>query len=116
MIRKAITSSALIFGFVLVCLAADITGNWNGKITTDNGDIPIYYTFKADGGKLTGTLKVDNNEVPIDEGKITGNDITFKITLGDRVIPHEGKIVGDSVKLKIHYDDQIFESTLARGK
>lgn len=116
MIRKAITSSVLIFGFVLVCLAADITGNWTGKISTNNGDIPIYYTFKADGDKLTGMLKVDNNEVPLNEGKIAGNDISFKITLGDRVIPHEGKVAGDSVKLKIHYDDQVFESTLIRSK
>jgi hypothetical protein len=116
MIRKVFASSVLILGFVLVCFAADITGNWNGKIETGNGELPINYTFKVEGEKLTGTLKVDNNDVTVNEGKVAGDDITFKVTIGDRVIPHVGKIVGETIKLKIHYDDQIFESTLARSK
>jgi len=116
MIRKTIISSIFIFGLTLLCLAAEITGRWDGKISTGNGELHLSYTLKAEGDKLTGMLKTDDGETAIYEGKISGDDITFKLNYGDRVIPHQGKVVGDSLKMKITVGDQIIESTLARSK
>ena len=47
----------LAIGFVLFaasCLAADVDGKWTGNMATPNGDVPVNFTFKADGATLTG--------------------------------------------------------------
>lgn len=62
--------------------AADVDGKWTGSLTTPGGDIEVSFTFKADGEKLTGTTTgLDGAQVPITDGKIDGNNITFKVTL-----------------------------------
>jgi hypothetical protein len=116
MIRKTIIFSIFIFCFTLLCLAAEITGRWDGKISTGNGELHLTYILKADGDKLTGTLETEQGKTDIYEGKVSGDDITFKLNYGDRVIPHQGKIIGDSLKLNITIGDQIVKTTLARGK
>lgn len=116
MIRKTIISSIFIFCFALLCFAAEITGRWDGKISAGNGELHLTYTLKAEGDKLTGTLETEQGKTDIYEGKVSGDDITFKLNYGDRVIPHQGKVVGDSLKMKITVGDQIIESTLARAK
>lgn len=116
MIRKTIISSIFIFCFTLLCLAAEVTGRWDGVISTGNGELHLSYTLKADGDKLTGKLKTEQGETDIYEGKISGDEISFKLNYGDRIVPHQGKIVGDSLKMKITVGDQIIESTLARAK
>lgn len=116
MIRKAIISSIFIFCFALLCFAAEVTGRWDGKISTGNGELHLTYTLKAEGDKLTGTLKTEDGQTDIYEGKVSGDNIVFKLNYGDRVIPHQGKIVGDSLKMDITVGDQIIKTTLARAK
>ena len=64
--------------------AADVDGKWTGSVETPGGEIPVTFTFKADGAKLTGTtLNFDGSEIAIADGKVdaTGKNITFKLTL-----------------------------------
>ena len=35
--------------------AADVDGKWSGTMSTPNGDVPVAFTFKADGATLNGT-------------------------------------------------------------
>ena len=72
----------MMFALCVPAFAADVDGKWTGNITTPGGDFPVSFTLKADGEKLTGTTTgIDGAEVPITDGKIDGNNITFKVTL-----------------------------------
>jgi uncharacterized protein YdeI (BOF family) len=71
---------------VLLCaapaLAADVDGTWSGTLNTPMGDVPIGFTFKADGTALTGTTTgPDGSQVAIKGGKIDGDKITFVVSI-----------------------------------
>lgn len=122
MSKKVFTTAALVCCF-MVCLAialADLSGKWTGTITGPEGqDITLTYTIKVDGDKLTGTGESNGNSVNIDEGKITGNDFTFKVTNSEGVvIPHKGRYYpnADSVGMDIDFNSMKFHCKLKRDK
>lgn len=61
--------------------AADVDGKWAGTVASPTGDLPVAFTFKADGEKLTGsTMGFDGTDVAISDGKVDGKNISFKVT------------------------------------
>jgi len=117
--RKIFITSALIC-FVTICLAAmaDLSGKWTGQITTPDGNqLSINYVFKVDGNSLTGTGQGDGDPEEIKDGKINGNDITFKIVGSDgSEYPHTGKYFpeGDSISMNLEAHGTKFHATLKR--
>jgi hypothetical protein len=118
--RKIVTTAALICCFV-VCLAAavaDVNGKWIGSIKAPDGkDYPITYTFNVSGDKLTGSVQVTGDPKTINDGKITGADLTFAIIADDgKTIPHTGKYyaVGDSIAMDVDYEGAKLHTTLKR--
>lgn len=106
--KKISTSTALLFCFV-VCFAlvADITGKWTGSIKTPDGqELPVTYNFKVDGDKLTGTADSPQGSVTIDNGKITGDVFSFKVTVDGTDYPHTGKAYADSCAMDIDFGGQ----------
>ncbi len=117
--KTLLKTTALACCFVLYFAAtADLSGKWVGKIKNPNGgdDVDLTYIFKVDGNKLTGTLFSVGVELPIDSGKINGNDFIFSITNPEGVIiPHKGKYYGDSIGMDIDYQGMKFHSTLKKA-
>lgn len=117
--RKVFATAALICCFI-ICLAAisDISGKWHGTVSTPDGnELQVKYVFKVEGDKLIGTGQGDGEPSPITEGKITGDDIIFKVTNPEgKVFPHTGKYYaqGDSIAMDIEVDGGKFHSTLKR--
>ena len=102
--------------------AADVDGKWNGTVTTPQGEIPVTFNFKADGTMLTGsTLGFDGAEVPIKDGKIDGNNISFTVTFDfggmPFVLSYKG-VLASSEELKITADafGMPIEFTLKKSK
>ena len=99
--------------FVLVLAAAparaaDIDGKWSGSLDTPMGAVQIGFTFKADGTTLTGTnTGPDGGEIPIKNGKIDGNKISFVVTIdfGGMMfdLNYTGVVSPDVVKLTIDF-------------
>lgn len=122
MSRKLFTTAALVCCFMicLAAVAADLSGKWTGVVKTPDGqDVTLTYVMKVDGDKLTGTGEANGNTVTINEGKIIGNDFTFKITDTEGlVIPHSGKFYpeADSVSMNIDYNGAKMHTTLKREK
>jgi len=84
--------------------AADVDGTWTGTVSGPMGDFPVSFTFKADGTKLTGsTLGFDGMPVPIQDGKIDGNTITFTVTFDFGGMPfplsYKGIVSSDQIKM-----------------
>ena len=106
--KRIFTSAALLCCFI-VCFAliADISGKWSGTIATPDGqDIPVTYNFKVDGEKLTGTADSPQGSVTIDDGKIKGDDFSFKVTVSGNDYPHTGKVYADSLAMNLDFGGQ----------
>jgi hypothetical protein len=76
---------ALVVGLMLLAsplFAADIDGRWSGTLSTPGGDFPITFVFKAEGNTLTGSmLGMDGTPLPIANGKIDGDKISYTVTI-----------------------------------
>jgi hypothetical protein len=115
--RKIFTTALLVCSF-MVCLAAfaDLAGKWTAIIRMGDGnEIAITYIFKTDGEKLTGTVISPNGELPIYDGKITGNDFTFKVDVGDTQLLNVGKITADSTYIDADFNGRKLHSKLKRA-
>lgn len=90
MIKKILLSSVLVLAIVTMCLAADVTGHWTGRIA-DRFDIA--YDLKVDGEKLTGgTTGPDGSVIPLNDGVIKGDSLSFSINLMDNAFKITGKV------------------------
>ncbi len=83
--------------------AANVAGNWSWSVPGANGDdFKISMKVKQEGMKIIGTETVNDDAVEIQEGKVDGSQISFKITrkFGDVEIhaTYMGKVAGDSIK------------------
>jgi hypothetical protein len=115
--RKIFTTTALICCF-MVCMAivADLTGKWTGTIKTPDGnEIAVTYNFKVDGNTLTGTADSPNGTVTVDNGKIDGDNFSFKVTVDGNDYPHTGKMYADSCGMDIDFGGQKLHFTIKRA-
>lgn len=101
MLQRVLLAGVLILAFSVVSLAASLDGRWEGTFSTPNGDIQIAFTFKTDGAKLTGSVETPNGDTPITDGKIEGDNFSFKVPFNGATITHEGTISGDSIQMKV---------------
>ncbi|MDB4922659.1 hypothetical protein [Mucilaginibacter sp.] len=115
--RKFFTTTALLCCF-MVCFAivADITGKWSGTIVSPDGqNIPVTYNFKVDGEKLTGTADSPQGSITIDNGKIKGDSLSFKVTVDGSDYAHTGKVYTDSCAMNIDFGGQMVHFTIKRA-
>ena len=104
--RVSMLLVAVLFTAIPV-FAADVDGKWTGPLETPMGEVPITFTFKADGDKLTGSmLGMDGNEIPIANGKIEGSTITYTVMLdfGGMALEMNYKGVVSAGEIKLDLD------------
>jgi len=98
-----------------VALAADISGKWKAEFSTPDGTQRVNtFTFKVDGGKLTGTVAGTQDETQIQNTKINGDEISFTAERPFGAFTYSGKVSGDEIKFKVTFNDQNFEMTAKR--
>jgi hypothetical protein len=109
----------LVGGFAF---AADVDGKWTTTMPgMDGNEMTLGYTFKAEGTTLTGThTGPDGNEIPITNGKIDGNNISFTITIDmmgqEMKLDHKGVVSADEIKLTMDMMGQSMEMVLKRAE
>jgi hypothetical protein len=100
--RNIAMIAALALLAVATAFAADVTGTWTASFDTQVGVQNYTYTFKVDGGKLTGSAKSNLGEGAITNGTVNGDDISFVENLNYQDMPlqitYKGKISGDQIK------------------
>jgi hypothetical protein len=101
--------------------AADVDGTWTGSLTGPQGEIPMSFTFKADGAKLTGsTVGFDGSQVPIKDGKIDGSNIAFSVSIDfggmPFVLAYKGVVAADQIKMTGDFAGMPFEFVLKKPK
>jgi hypothetical protein len=118
------TVGALVLGLVLIAapaFAADVDGKWAGSIMTPNGDINIGFTFKADGAALSGSMTgMDGMEIPIKDGKVDGNAISFAVAIDFGGMPLElsytGVVAAEQIQLTGDFMGMPFELVVKKQK
>jgi hypothetical protein len=102
---------------------ADVSGKWSGDVPGRGGDTtPATFTFKVDGEKLTGSMTGPQGELPLQDGKVSGSQVSFSTTFdagGNSIkILYKGTLSGDQLKMTRQRDGgsgQAREFTLKRG-
>jgi hypothetical protein len=98
----------LIAGMLLLLVAgaqaADVSGKWSGDVPGRGGDTtPATFTFKVDGEKLTGSMTGPQGELPLQDGKVSGSQVSFSTTFdagGNSIkILYKGLLSGDQLKM-----------------
>ena len=90
---------------------SDVTGQWTAQtIMGPSGaesPLPTTFTFKVEGGKLTGTVQSPRGTFEIVDGKIEGDSMKFSIlvTAGNKIkILYDGKVTADGIDFISHVE------------
>src|SRR5438034_10429640 len=89
-------------------LAVDVTGTWKSEFDSQIGHQKYTFTFRQDGGKLTGKANSEagdrKREAELKEGKVDGDTISFveMLSIQEREtrIIYTGKLSTDSNEIK----------------
>jgi hypothetical protein len=66
--------------------AADLSGTWTGQIPARNNEIQdLTFRLFQKGDTLTGKMYRDTTAVPILDGKITGDRVSFRVESEEQV-------------------------------
>ena len=72
-----------LFAFALAAVAAPtVAGKWTAIVTMPNGDeVKASVDIQDDGGKLSGSIFVaETGKLPMQDMKLEGGELTFKVT------------------------------------
>src|ERR1017187_1777445 len=110
MIKKLLLVTTILLAVTLCLMAADASGKWAFEQEGRGGPVQVTLNLKVDGAALTGTLTRpgrDGNtmEMPISEGKVDGNNISFSVKRefngNSFVTTYKGTLDGDNMKIEI---------------
>jgi hypothetical protein len=103
--------------------AADVTGKWIAQVPGRDGQTrETTFNFKVDGDKLTGTMSGRDADIPLQDGKVQGDAISFVVVRSfggnEMKISYKGKVAGDEIKFTSQREgsDQAREFTANRAK
>ena len=101
---KAFAAWVLLFALTAFA-AGSIDGEWEADMPVRNGTEPTMLKFKVEkGGKLTGSITGSRGENEIQNGKVEGDQVSFKqhINPGGREITifFTGTVKGDEIQFK----------------
>jgi opacity protein-like surface antigen len=94
---------ALCLAFAGAAVAADVTGKWTAQVPGRGGETrETTFNFKASGSTLTGTMSTQQGETEISDGKIEGDNLSFKVKMSfggnDITLLFKGTVSGSDIK------------------
>ena len=100
-LRFAFLTACLLGVFSLTAAAqdVDVTGNWEFTSESPRGVRVMPITFSQEGTTVTGSTEMRGSAVEIQDGKIEGNTLTFRIVMsfGERTMEqsYTATVTGD---------------------
>src|SRR4051812_22686280 len=90
--------------FILVIsfgVGSGVEGTWKATMVGSDGNMELTFVFKVEGDKLTGVVKAPMGDMPISNGKISGNKFSFDVAVNDMVIKHDCVLQDDIINMKV---------------
>jgi hypothetical protein len=66
-----------------LALGADVAGKWTGQMPARGETVDATFTFRNEGGKVTGTMTGPQGQVDLQDVKVEGDQISFNSTGGN---------------------------------
>ena len=109
-----IVLAAMAVLLAMTASAADVSGKWMGQMPTRDGQTrETTFDLKASGDKLSGTMSGPQGGIDIKDGKISGDDISFKVSFeaggNSIVLLFNGKVSGDQIKFTRKREQAVIE-------
>jgi hypothetical protein len=108
--RLFAVAAALALFAVPLAAQTGVAGKWNASVDTPNG--PFAFIVDA-AGKLTGSMQNELfGSIPIKEGTVNGNDVSFKLSIeggpnGAMNIGYKGSVKGDELSLTSKFEGEV---------
>jgi hypothetical protein len=115
---QALACLALLVSMSVTAQAADVNGTWTWTQPAQ-GNRPertSILKLKTEGDKLTGTINGRQEDIKITDGKVTGDEVSFKVSRAGQngntfTQKYTGKVSGDSIKGKVTFERNGEEQT-----
>ncbi|MDZ7632717.1 MAG: hypothetical protein U5K74_15610 [Gemmatimonadaceae bacterium] len=115
--RKLLLSLVLTLVAATTAAAQSVSGEWDGSMNTPGGPRPIRVFLKQDGEKLTGTVKRESGDVPL-QGTIVGNAVKFSYSIlygGNPIaMAISATLAGEEMKGQVDIASQVQEAFTAK--
>ena len=99
--KSILLSLLLLLAAAFVLSATDLTGKWSGTLDLkQDGEaqtIVVNMVVKQDGDKITGTAGAEDEQHPIQNGKVDGNKVTMEVDNGEALFYLELEVDGDQI-------------------
>lgn len=116
MLRRAFLFTVVLAASTGWLRAADVDGTWRGAVDTPNGPMELTFVFEAEGESLSGTVGSEMGQLPIENGKLNGEVLTFDVNVNGSIITHEARHSGDEITIKATGDWGTTEYVVTRVK
>ena len=118
---KIFLSLFVLFAVTGTGFSQAIDGDWTGSVIGPEGEFPIAFTFMAEGSTLTGsTTGFDGTQVPIEDGQIDGENLSFSVTMDFGGMPftlsYSGIVAQDEIMVTGDAFGMPFEFVLTRAE
>ena len=117
--RRAFIAAVLVLASFAILRAADVTGKWTAKFTTQVGEQEYTYELVQKGTTLTGTATGNlTGKTQISDGKVDGDKISFVENAMYMDMPlrfeYTGTVANDELKLSRKLMDFEAEAIVAK--
>jgi hypothetical protein len=96
---KTFTAVLLLLLGSLAADAQKLDGTWKGTRSGPNGDFELTFTFKVIGDSIMGDVSSQMGTLPLENGKIHGNQFSYDINFNGHVRSSTGVLDSDVVKI-----------------
>lgn len=108
--KKLLLAVALSFCAITAAAAQSLTGDWDASMNTPGGTSNFRLILKQDGEKLSGTVKREAGDAPL-EGTVSGNNVKFSYTIAYNGNPitltMTAVVAGDEMKGEVDIASQM---------
>jgi hypothetical protein len=87
-------TTTLIYMYVVPARAE---GNWNVRLPATLGKDPVRLSLKQQITRVSGSARIDGKDVPLEDAKLKGERLSFKLALGGRSYDFAGTVRGQSM-------------------
>ena len=106
-----------LFAVVLIsagyALAADYSGTYKAEVETSSGKVENTLVIRTEGKTLTGTISNQLGKFPLQNGDVDGTDVFFNVVVksdGDDVkMTYRGHVFGDEITFRIEVGERVIE-------
>lgn len=114
--KKALIGGLVVLAVVAIALGAGLDGRWVGTVSSPNGDMDLTFVFKTDGENVTGSVETEMGSLPISNGKLAGDALSFDVDFNGESIAHKGTFSGDKIHLSVSSSFGDWEMDLSRAQ